>query len=729
MKRWIALLMLGVLVFAWPATAEEAQPSLPADWSLAAENEALALYLNDENTRLAIRNKADGHVWRSWIDPEELSKKPNKKWTENINALVLMDYAAAGNLTGDVISDNNAAMDCSIERQPLENGVTLRFLFEKVQLGFEMEMTLEGASLRVCIPEASVYEGESHVLIALTPLPYLGYTMDTTEGYYLYPNGCGEIYRFKAEELRRNAVREYRMEMYADSHVELWKMDRGEWNVEDTAIQTLMPAWGVREDGSAFAALIEAGDVNAAISVVPSGVSIKANRIYAQFVYRKSFGTFGSSISIGGGTGFNLLGILNDRERIAGDRTTRYMFLSGESADYSGMACAVREALLQAGRLPEGNGEPMPLVVDILCGVMEQKMLFSGLIPMTTFDQAGEMVKDLGAAGVEKLTVALKGWGARGALGSPVNLPAAGSLGGEKALRALAEDCREQGVKLYLWAGLVDIWSDNGGYSLNADTARDINQYIYEKDSGDATHYLAAPASTAKWSREMTKKAAEIGVSGLFYDRIGDFVFDDYSTGHPARAAQAAEIYRNMAAESREILGDAGAEGGNLYMLSSLSCLSDLPDSGDQMLLSDESVPFLQMVLHSSVVYTGQQINGLYDPAMQQLKMIEYGYAPYFELTWQNANLLRNTDYVGLYSSEFSAWKSQAVETYAFFRGALEDVWNCQMVKHERVDDDVVAVTWSNGDTLYLNYGAAPWTGNGMTVDSLGYALRKGDLP
>lgn len=693
---------------------------------MAVQNEFLALYLNEDNTRLAIVNKQDGHVWKSWIDPDELSKKPNKKWTTNINALVLLKYAEVGNLTGDVGSDNNAGLKCEITRTVQEQGVTLRFDFSKINIAFDLVLTLDGPSMHLLIPDATIKEGETHVIMAISPLPYLGYTQDSTDGYYLYPNGSGELYVFKDEELRKAAVREYTMEAYAESHVELWKMCCSDnWVIYDPTVEVLIPAWGVRAEGSAFSALVEAGDVNASITVLPSGSSIKANRIYSSFTFRKSFGTFGSAISIGGGTGVNLLGILNDKERIRADRAIHYTFLSGDEANYSGMACAVRQRLIETGKLTGTTDADMPLVLDLLCGVMEQKMMLNQLIPMTTFDQAGTMVAELGAQGVEHMLVNLKGWGAKGVMGSPANLPAASALGGEKALRRLAAQCRENHAELFLTAELVDIWSGNGGYSLNADTARDINQYIYEMPDGDQTHYLAAPASSAKWNTRLIDKVASYGVSGICYDRVGDLVFDDYSKGHVALAAQAAQTYNAMAEESARKLGAAAVNGGNLYMLSQAKLVNDVPENGDYMLLSDMSVPFVQMVLHGSVVYTGKEINGLYDPAMQQLKMIEYGYAPYYELTWQNPNLIRNTDYNELYSSEFSAWREHAAASYQFFQGALGGVWNQYIVRHEQADTDVVAVTYADGTVIYLNYGAETWQRGDVRVESSGYAVVK----
>jgi len=725
MKRVLmALLALALLLGHTVAFAAEAD--VLSGLQVAAENDQLALYINEENTRIAVENKEDGRVWKTWIDAGELSKKPNKKWTVTIGSMVMLDYAVVGNLTGDIISDNNAAMQCEIVRTDIENGISLRLSFPKIKIAFDLELTLEGNSLGLRIPDATIQEGETHVVMAITPFPFLGYTQDTNDGYYLYPNGSGQIYRFKAEELRKSSLSTYVMQYYSDSHLQLWKLGRDAWEMDLAELEAIIPAWGVVSDGSAMGALVEEGAVNASLSVVPSGSAIKANRIYNTFTYRKSFGTFGSEISVGGGTGHNLLGILNDRQRIEGDRAIRYFFLAGDAANYSGVACEVRDNLIGRGLLSGKTEGEIPLVLDLLCGVQEKKMLFTNMIAMTPFDKAAQMVEALHQDGVDRMMVTLLGWGNKGVFGSPINLPASGKLGGDQGVRSLAQVCNQMNAQLFLKADLVDIWGENGGFSMNADTARDINQYLYAFSSDGLDHYMAAPHTSLRWAQELIEKLQGWGVSGLYYDQIGDLVYDDYSKAHYARAAKAAELYGQMVQASMEGLGAAAVDGGNLYALRYAQRASDVPHAGDHMLLSDESVPFVQMVLHGSVVYTDLEMNGLYDPVGQRLKMIEYGYAPYYELTWENSNMIRNTDYNHLYSSEFSSWREDAVESYEIFCSALSGVWNEYMMKHEMLTRDVAAVTWSNGTVIYINYASEPWEQDGVRVEARSFTVVEG---
>lgn len=88
------------------------------------------------------------------------------------------------------------------------------------------------------------------------------------------------------------------------------------------------------------------------------------SRIAAVFTYRHQYQVEGAGLNISGGTSQFPLAQLYDKELIPGDRVLTYAFLSGPNADYSGMARAVRENLINRGALPrpaEGRGyAPVP---------------------------------------------------------------------------------------------------------------------------------------------------------------------------------------------------------------------------------------------------------------------------------------------------------------------------------------------------------------------------------
>lgn len=130
------------------------------------------------------------------------------------------------------------------------------------------------------------------------------------------------------------------------------------------------------------------------------------------------------------------------------------------------------------------------------------------------------------------------------------------------------------------------------------------------------------------------------------------------------------------------------------------------------------------MVVHGSIPYTGEAFNSFYDKQQQKLKAMEYGVLPYYELTYQDTALLRNTDYSDLFTSRYEDWKNEAATVYQEFCEVLDGIWKAAMIRHERVTDTLVRVTYDNGAVLLLNYDeAAPAQVDGVEILPLDYKV------
>ena len=121
----------------------------------------------------------------------------------------------------------------------------------------------------VSVPENSIEETTTkNKLVSISVLPFFGATFDRDEGYYLYPNGSGEIFEFKEQKYRQNALKEYVIPYYGNSKVEMESL------LKDDGFHAMLPAYGVKVGNSAFANLITQGAYDAQLHVVPSGVSV-----------------------------------------------------------------------------------------------------------------------------------------------------------------------------------------------------------------------------------------------------------------------------------------------------------------------------------------------------------------------------------------------------------------------------------------------------------------------
>ncbi|MCR5692250.1 MAG: hypothetical protein K6G62_08520, partial [Eubacterium sp.] len=80
-----------------------------------------------------------------------------------------------------------------------------------------------------------------------------------------------------------------------------------------------------------------------------------------------------------------------------------------------------------------------------------------------------------------------------------------------------------------------------------------------------------------------------------------------------------------------------------------------------------------------------------------------------------------------LYSTEYATYKDTVVEYDKELRPLYAAIGDATIVKHERDANDVVAVTYSNGTVVYVNYSQAAQNVGGTKVDALSYAYKAGE--
>ena len=128
--------------------------------------------------------------------------------------------------------------------------------------------------------------------------------------------------------------------------------------------------------------------------------------------------------------------------------------------------------------------------------------------------------------------------------------------------------------------------------------------------------------------------------------------------------------------------------------------------------------------MHGLTEYTGQAANLSSDLEKEKLKWVEFGYIPYFELTYSGSEDLMYTDYAELFSSEYKSWIDEASEIYKEFNENLKDVWTALITSHEEVKTDVFKVTYDNGKVVYVNYNNEDVVVDGVTVNAMDYVVK-----
>ena len=166
---------------------------------------------------------------------------------------------------------------------------------------------------------------------------------------------------------------------------------------------------------------------------------------------------------------------------------------------------------------------------------------------------------------------------------------------------------------------------------------------------------------------------------------------------------------------------------GNIYAVARSTAAINLPDDHSGYTLSDRAVPFYQMVLHGWIPYTTVAGNNAYDLTRQMLRWAEMGALPYFELTWENGEDLKGTEYAHLLSSQYSQWKDTAVEIWRQFNADFAALQDQTITAHTVLTEDVVRVTYEDGTRVYVNYTALEGVWDGVNVPATGYIVVRGE--
>lgn len=543
-------------------------------------------------------------------------------------------------------------------------------------------------------------------LVAISLFPNFGALGDSEDGYVFYPDGSGAI--TYATEKHPAYQHFYLEDIYSGD-----KPNVDEFLVKDAQGKTklLLPVFGVKHGDSAYLGVVSQATEHAAIEYYPSGLNANVHRINAYLRCRRTATLYKNGQSRGSVYELELFGSAYE---------VRYFFLSGDSADYSGMAARYRQFLLDNGALQKSPlaDRRESVALNLIMGVKKRQMLSDRLLPMTTFEQAEEMLQYLHDAGLSDIMLNLQGYSPDGysrVVGADNRV--AGKLGGEKGLKSLTEHARRTNTALFL--------QSNYASALRGDGKFCDSDYVYDSTGNLISDtlrrlFLVKPVSAERFlTQKQLPRFAQWGVGGITFDRIGSFLYDNHGKD-PATRADTAAAWQSMMKDAKGQLGYAAATAAGAFVFDSADWLAETPSAATGYVFTDEAVPFYQMVVHGYLCYTGKAFNKFYDTQYEKMKALEYGYIPVFDLTYEKTEKLRGTDCFDQFSTCFDDWKETVVSVGKEF-SALSSVRNQVMRSHERIGEDVVVVTYGDGSRLILNYGKQSTEVFGLQVDAMNY--------
>lgn len=686
-----------------------------------ADSDYLQLFIDKTTYAVSVNDKNNNHTWYS------LPKK------SNTSAYAFGVTLYTKNRIYNLNTQDNSVCFGSANYEKTDNSLTVNYILSDnkttanknydeitendVYVAFTVIYTLYEQSLTVTVNTDNIKITPNGFISEISFLPYFGSSFeDSSDDYFLIPDNSGAI-MYTAKGANSVNVAVYGSDPYIN--------DTGE-NATAT-----VPVFGVKRNNNAFSAIITNGDAVAKIEASTSDSS-------EQSVISPTFtltSVKADDTDIFYGKSYN------------GNITLVYKFLADENADYIGMASAAREEFISNGTLSSNDYKSeradIPFCISVI-GFQEDKAL-------TTILQTTDILGILKGKGIDNIQLIYKGLLSGGT--SQKNLYSSkilSTLGGQKEFGTLYDYTNKLNYTLFTD---INIFSSSKSYNstkASFSISNETNTYLLKNDLafreynfgrlssriGSETAqlgnskrnknmysqtdsfkmYLSDTSSlTTDFSSFLSGKI--IGAcDGLSVNDAGYILFSDNDSTRQENKDIISSLLKAVGADTK-----LSVKKGNIYTLYSADYVSDM--NFDTFYTESDSyipVPFVQAVIHGSMIYSGEPIDAA-DPLYKynMLRYIEYGAIPSFEWVYDNSSIYCYDGYL------LSERISEFSEYYEKANNVLSSVSDAKITGHREITQNadgktisgVYCTSYSNNTDIYVNYtGSAVVTPENIVV-------------
>lgn len=593
------------------------------------------------------------------------------------------------------------------------------------------EIVLDDQGLPVYDPDGNLV---SYPLLSIRVLEYFGAVGDS-EGYLVVPDGSGTIIDLK----NTGVVRNFRTKIYG--------RDRAVAPLEKMTLYTessRLPLFGLTYDNKALLAIIEEGDAIAEVAARSMGPPGTYNQIYSQYTMMpKSVITLADAprMPTTVETSMSAVSTVTAYQSgiYQGDLIIRYAFLYDEQANYVGMANYYRDYLINRYSLEaKPASETSPFILELLGAVTLTKPVFGFPVnvtqPLTTFEEAQKIIRDLENRGVSNFQVRYTGWlkeGLRHIL--PNRAPIEKAVGDKEQLAELNQFLQQRDSYLFLDVNFTNIGKEKLGFSAPGTYAAKYLSgqpaFVYEYDvatqlkKDELAMYIIRPEKIPNLVSGFLKDFREYGVNGLSLNQMGYQINADYDTKGLIDRQVACDIVTTELGKLTQQGYSLMVSGGNAYTLPYASTIVDIPMDSSSYFIEERSIPLLQIALRGLVDYAGPAINLAEDRNFTILKTVETGGANYYVFSYEDSSFVKGTMLNHLYSIGYRNWLDFVADLYTELKPVMDAIGSSPIVGHEQILDNVYQTTFSNQTKVVVNYNHYDVEVDGNVIDAESYRL------
>lgn len=582
---------------------------------------------------------------------------------------------------------------------------------------------LDGKRLRVGIPEKGIQYSEKMKIQTLSLLPFFGASGVADQGYSLVPDGSGSIIYFNNGKI--NAA-PYNATLYGADKTFYKPMK----NQKDEAVR--LPVFGMKYENYGFVAVVDKGDAVAAIEADVSGRLNQYNTVFSSFTLNSM-----EEVTLTNGWRSSTVKKFQSRP-FQSEIAVAYQFLGEDQASYSGMAESYRNYLVEQQKLSRlAVSSKFPFYVELIGGIPKKKFFlgipYHAYESLTTFEQAQEVLSQMQELGIGGIQLRYTGWFNGGIHHNlPNSVSVDSNLGGRKGFSELQTYAKSNDISVYPDVSFLESFPDAKGFRKSYASRLITNKLatvypfrlstLWENDDTNPG-YVLSPKAIPQIISGFLEDYRSLNQESLSLRDFGNELNSDFNVEEVMNREEAKGIAVDQLKQISTSTPNLLIQGGNAYATPFTKHIVNAPLSISSFNITDEAVPFFQMVYHGSIQYAGEAWNLGDDQnsSVTFLKALETGSALHYTWFYADPSAIKMTEFDHFYSADYRRWIDEAAALYRKLNDVVHDVQSQVIKKHEKLAEGVYQTTFEQGKRIIVNYNDDVVNVNGVTIESKGY--------
>lgn len=716
------------------ATKDEAFAAM----SLMAENDKLALYVNEDDYTFAVENKANGYKW--WSSFYDTAAKEKVQLSRR-NTLMTIEVVG----TESKAIETARAYDSNVKKklEKIENGIKITFTFNKYEIIVPLEITLEDDHFIATVPGDEIVENRpqntedgltGYQILAVNVLENFGATDRTGEGIMIVPDGSGAVINYN-NNAAAGDVNTYEGKVYGRD------LAVGLLEAPAVAEQVTMPVFGRITEGSednALVAIASKGEEYSIVHAMVTGQNVTdLNNAWFEFSLRTTDKYFMGSSN-------DPLTVYENKGIKTGDVSVSYYPVNGAELTYVDVAEVYRNYLTEdIGVEKTTKANDAPFYLTLYGGTVKEQSVLGFPVEIqttaTTYEEALTILGELEARGVSNIKIIYEDFNTAGIKGKVSStFEYSSKLGGKAEYEKLAAHVSSMGYELFPSCDIMEFEKSGNGYSFMLNASKQItNSYATQTpfelafglphETKDSWTILSPYYYTDIFTKLVDSFKKE-NATGISLNQASYTLYSDFSRENAeGRAYFTRTDAKGILEAGYQKLSDSGlsimTENANQYVLKYADYIKDVPLYSSNYDIFDYDIPFAQMVLHGLVPFSSKAVNKSADAKELRLLSLVTGTPVHYEMMYTRPNTFADSTYDELYYSNYEGWTDIAAGEYKLFNDIVAGVSDSYISEYERISEYEYQSTFENGTTIYVNTDTDEVKVNGTSYELSDYGL------